>query len=52
MTGSARYSRYFTDSDCMYLVLQVNGRVEVRNLGVYRLAEHLVFAVVHEFTHF
>jgi hypothetical protein len=36
----------------MYLVLEINGRVEVGDFGVYRFAEHFVFAVVDEFSHF
>jgi hypothetical protein len=33
------------------LVLQIDGRVEVWDLGVYRFAEHFVFAVVNELAH-
>ena len=36
----------------MYLVLEVDGRVKVGDFGVYRFAEHFVFAVVDEFSHF
>lgn len=36
----------------MYLVLEVDGRIEVRNLGVNRFAEHLVLDVVDERAHF
>jgi hypothetical protein len=36
----------------MYLVLEVDGRVEIGNLGVDGFAEHLVLDVVHEFAHF
>lgn len=34
------------------LVLEIDGRVEVWDLCVYRFAEHLVFAVVNELAHF
>jgi hypothetical protein len=36
----------------VYLVLEVDWRVEVGDLGVDGLAEHLVLDVVHEFAHF
>jgi hypothetical protein len=36
----------------MYLVLEVDGRVEVGNLRVDGFAEHLVLDVVHELAHF
>jgi hypothetical protein len=36
----------------MYLVLQVDWRVEVRDLGVDGFAEHLVLDVVDELAHF
>lgn len=34
-----------------YFVLEVDGRVEVRDLGVDRFANHLSFAGVHDTTH-
>jgi hypothetical protein len=36
----------------MYLVLEVDGRVEVGDLDVDGFAEHLVLDVVHKFAHF
>lgn len=34
-----------------YLVLQIDGGVEVRNLGVDRFANHLAFTSMHDSTH-
>lgn len=34
-----------------YLVLQVDGRIEIRNLGVDRFADHLAFTGMHESAH-
>ena len=39
-------------SSCSYLVFQINRRIEVGDFGVYRLAEHFVFDIVHKFAHF
>lgn len=39
------------ESVVTYLVLEVYRCVEVRNLGVYALADHLAFACVHELAH-
>lgn len=36
----------------MYLVLEIDWRIEVGNLGVNRFAEHLVLDVVDECAHF
>jgi hypothetical protein len=43
---------HFKEWRCGYLVLEVNGRIEVGYLGVYRFAEHFVFDIVHELAHF
>lgn len=40
-----------TGGVCAHLVLEVDWRVEVRDLDVYRLAEKLALDVVHEFAH-
>jgi hypothetical protein len=42
----------FVDFANWRLVLQVDWRIEVRDLGVYRFAEHFVLDVVHKFAHF
>jgi hypothetical protein len=44
--------RYHASREDAYLVLEVDGRIEVRNLGVDALAEYLALDVVDERSHF
>lgn len=51
-TFAISFQRRRRDGERAYLVLEVDWRIEVRDLGVDGFAEHFVLDVVHEFAHF